>query len=60
MNATYGAQAVHHRVEQSAEDAGPRDFERAPELALGTSLYLANGRQVQKDGSVAQARVMIV
>jgi hypothetical protein len=30
VNATHPAQAMNHRIEQSAEDAGPRDFEFAP------------------------------
>src|SRR2546429_9801437 len=51
-----GAQAVHRRIEQGAEHAGPRDFELPPQLALKTSLRLSNWRQGQKNRWVAQIR----
>src|SRR5262249_39606262 len=50
------AQAVHHRVEQGAEHVRPRDFELAPQLALGTPLLLPDWRQGQKNRPVAQIR----
>ena len=53
---THRPQAVHDRVEQGAEDAGPRDFELTPKLALRTPLRLSNGRQGQKNRPVPQIR----
>ena len=47
---------MHHRIEEGAEDAGPRDFELAPKLGLRTPLRLGNGRQGQKNRPVAQIR----
>jgi hypothetical protein len=43
VNVAQGAQTAHH--------AGPLDFELAPQLALKTSLRLADGRQGQKNRS---------
>src|SRR5262249_45012754 len=56
MDATQGAQTVYRGVEQGAEDVGPRDFELAPQLALRTSLPLANRRQGQKNRPIAEIR----
>jgi hypothetical protein len=56
VDATQGAQTVYYRIQQATEDLGPRDFELPPQLALGTSRRLANGRQGQKNRPVAQIR----
>ena len=44
-----GPQALHHRIKQGAQDAGSRDFELAPQLALGTPLRISDGCQGQKN-----------
>jgi hypothetical protein len=56
MHATWGAQTVRHRIEQGAEDAGPCDFERMPQLALRTPLRVSNASQGQKNRPVSKAR----
>ena len=44
------------RIEQGAEDAGPRYLELAPKLVLRPALRLCNGCQGQKNRAVAQIR----
>src|SRR5262249_13950971 len=56
MNATHRREAMYRCIEQGAEDAGPRNFELAPQLALRAPLRFPNWRQSQKDRPVAQIR----
>jgi len=55
VDATHRPEAIHDRIEQRAEHAGPRDFELAPLLVLRTPLRLNNWLQGQKNRSVAAA-----
>jgi hypothetical protein len=47
---------MHDSVKQGAQEAGSRDFELAPKLALGAPLPLTNWRQRQKNAAVGQIR----
>ena len=44
------------RIEQDAQDRGPRKFEFPPKLGLGTALLLANRPQGQKNRAISQIR----